>query len=306
MKHLTILFLLCWTKFSYAQNQFCYQNFHFDQGQPTNLFIDTVSNPNNIWQIGIHNKANFYYNISLPNVIITDTVQPYPVNDTSSFIITAQSCGGFQQNIIGGVGFAEIKGYYQVLTDSLNDYGLIEISFDQGANWLNLLEDSLRNNYVFSVPQDFTLTGNSGGWGYFELNFERLGELYSVDFDDTVLYRFTFISDGNPEALPGIMFDDVIFNDHITGIDELDGHLKHFTIFPNPTSDRIVIRNESEARFIAAVDVVDACGRTVLSENLSQLRTSTELSLHFLQSGSYYIRVTDADGNIETQLIYKQ
>jgi hypothetical protein len=58
------------------------------------LTIDTVSNPNNIWQIGKPQKIIFINAHSAPNVLVTDTINSYPTNDTSIFYITNIAMGG--------------------------------------------------------------------------------------------------------------------------------------------------------------------------------------------------------------------
>ena len=49
--------------------------------------IDTTTYHHNIWQIGAPHKTVFSAAYTAPNVIITDTVNHYPVNDTSVFTI---------------------------------------------------------------------------------------------------------------------------------------------------------------------------------------------------------------------------
>ncbi len=58
------------------------------------LTIDTISNPNNIWQIGSLHKTVFTNAYSVPNALVTDTINTYPINDTSTFIITNVARGG--------------------------------------------------------------------------------------------------------------------------------------------------------------------------------------------------------------------
>src|ERR1700747_2873685 len=60
-----------------------------------NLYDDTISNPLNIWQIGSPHKPVFASAYTNPNVIVTDTANHYPVNDTSSFIISHTAGLGF-------------------------------------------------------------------------------------------------------------------------------------------------------------------------------------------------------------------
>ena len=87
MKKLIILIFILITVISYSQSGYWY-SFSFDDTCHINkIEIDTTSNPNNIWQIGCPNKTEFDSANSFPNCIVTDTANPYPINDTSIFII---------------------------------------------------------------------------------------------------------------------------------------------------------------------------------------------------------------------------
>jgi hypothetical protein len=81
--------------------------------------------------------------------------------------------------------------------------------------------------------------------------------------------------------------------------------ITNWEIFPNPSGGQIVIQNKQGDKMIAKVEVIDAAGRVLQTQ--SAINTNLiRLNLNVLKTGSYYLRVTDADGNIETQLIYKQ
>ena len=82
MKRILIILALVSVKFGYCQlpcEDFCLD---FDNTQClSQLSIDTITFPGNIWQIGMPQKPLFdsvssNYN---PNAIITDTLNPYPI-----------------------------------------------------------------------------------------------------------------------------------------------------------------------------------------------------------------------------------
>jgi len=58
------------------------------------------------------------------------------------------------------------------------------------------------------------LTGNSNGWKFFKIDFSRYADYLEVDGDDTLLYRFSFISDSIPDSLDGLAFDYLTFVDY--------------------------------------------------------------------------------------------
>jgi hypothetical protein len=164
------------------------------------IYRDTVSNPNCIWQVGAPQKTVFTTSQSLPNSLITDTLNSYPINDTSSFIIKHEVGWGY---LCYGFGTVKLSGSYYVNSDSLNDFGLIEFSPYNGITWVPFTTGP--NAWPYSPIQP-TFTGNSGGWKVFNLSLYGVDGMYNFQPLDTVQYKFTFISDGN---LDGLMFDNL-------------------------------------------------------------------------------------------------
>ena len=152
------LFLFFYSYNSYTQDG-CMSNFEGTVLQTCNLSIDSISNSNNIWQIGQPQKNIFDSASSLPNAIVTDLTNPYSINDTSSFIITHVAGMGFWMGHTFDLSFD-----YFVDTDSLNDYGIIEFSPDNGATWCNLNDNSTYCFWWNGLNNAFFLTGSSNGW----------------------------------------------------------------------------------------------------------------------------------------------
>ncbi len=200
------------------------------------LRIDSLTNHNNLWQVGSPQKTLFTSAYSASNVIVTDTVNPYPINDTSVFTIVNVASGwGWQLNHT-----ATLQGEYFVNTDTLNDYGTIEFSPNNGTSWYDIVNDTFITNHIFAPPGWVTLTGNSNGWQPFYVNLAPLGQLFSIQLNDTVLFRFTFISDSIQTNKDGLMFDDLLFEDYFEGIEEIQND-NLISISPNPTSDELRI-----------------------------------------------------------------
>lgn len=134
---------------------------NFEESSESYLTIDKVNDTNNIWQIGEPGKSYLSSAYSSPNVIITDRIHTYPVNDTSSFYITCVAGFGFELNGVVGIG-----GYYKVDSDSLLDYGKIEISTDNGLSWFDPLSDSILETDIFSNKPTFTGRSEWHNLGY--------------------------------------------------------------------------------------------------------------------------------------------
>lgn len=292
MKKIVLLFSLFISLFSFSQI-ICYDNYSFESNNYPNLSIDSSVAGSILWQIGKPNKFNFNQPISPDQVIVTDTVQPYPINANASFTITTISCGAFEPGIQGGYGKAEITGWYFVNSDSLNDYGLIEISFDKGSSWVNLLEDSIQNQYVNTIPDEIELTGNSNDWVYFQISFSDLGQLYPVQFGDTILYRFSFHSDNQADSLPGLMFDELYFEDHVTELHELDKNGPLVTVSPNPSQKEISI---SSSTVINSISILNLHGQILDNRSVDQKHVQVDLT-HF-PNEILLIRIHTENGSV--------
>lgn len=227
------------------------------------LEIDT-NNADNIWQVGPPQKTLFNQANSYANVISTDTMNTYPVNDTSSFTVTYYSYN-----------CPSIFGQYYVDTDSLNDYGMIEISIDSGQTWINVLADSVINQFGKPI-----LTGNSGGWRGFDLYLED----YAVGFGDySFLLKFTFISDSIDTQQEGLMFDDLSFC--ISANTKDLTQLNTLKVFPNPATDLLNFQLE-ESIDNAEIRVYSTLGQLIATQNIND--TNTQFNVADWQKGMYF------------------
>jgi len=239
------------------------EDWDFDGGQTPYDFIleiDTLSNPDNIWQIGNPQKGVINNAYSNPNVIITDTIDYYPPNDTSVFIFKHIDQGGYSWPHS-----AELAGYYYVNSDSLNDFGTIEISLNQGASWINLITDTVYSQYYYWFTPKPTLTGNSNGWQNFWVSLAELGGVFNVNQGDTILLKFAFISDSIVDSLDGLAYDNFQFCDGVEGIKEI---LKEnlISIFPNPTNGLLYIERNHISK-IATIQIFCSTGQLLYEEN---------------------------------------
>lgn len=227
MKISTLLYFLVTSIFTpIAQNYYVisFEGTGVNENPPWgyDLYLDN-SNPSNIWQIGSPQKNMFTSSVSIPNVIVTDTLNDYPINDTSSFIIEHIADLGFSMphDVI-------FSGYYFVNSDTLTDYGLIEFSPDNGGIWIDLINDPTYSPYIIWLTPKPILTGNSiGGWSQFAANLSGLGPFFGIQTGDTVLWKFTFVSDPIQTNNDGLMFDNLsIWDVPPIGIEELNSASK--------------------------------------------------------------------------------
>lgn len=236
----TFLLLL----FVHTNAQYLHDSVFFET--PTSKIV--IENPkNNSWQIGQPGKTFFNAARTGAKAIMTDTIAPYPANDTSSFIYIirnpyTQSC------------FTSMSFWHKFDADSLADVGIIEASYDGGKSWL-IAKDT--NNVMpnwsnFWWEADYhatsntysshlaTITGKSDGWIQSRFNWQWWIPVKS----DTIMYpldslmiRFTFISDGIDNGREGWLIDDILTSSAIPEMcSGLDDHSTKaaLNVSPNP------------------------------------------------------------------------
>ncbi len=222
--------------FCFDQLNNCYNSNQYGIATPI-LTIDFNANPNNIWQIGTPQKPNLNSAWSVPKVIITDTINSYPVNDTSSF--TIESTAMAPSSSIGWFHFG-LQFRYFVDSDTLTDFGMIEFSPDNGTSWIDLLNDPTYSGYLnWGSPP--VLSGTSGGWKEDGIYMGDLGDFLDIQPGTVFKWRFTFISDGIQNNRDGLMYDNIFIE--ITppvGLEE-------FEINPNRTLIKVIDMLGNEA-----------------------------------------------------------
>src|SRR5690606_18356962 len=135
------LYLLLLLPFT-SEAQWWYEKTQYFDGADTGnvelkILIDTTR-PNS-WQIGRPQKQIFDSAATYPNVIVTDTINFYPVNDTSQFVVGRG--GMFMTHDI----FA-FRWLQKLDLDSL-DAAIVEFSADSGITWHNAFTDPLAYNF---------------------------------------------------------------------------------------------------------------------------------------------------------------
>ncbi|WP_294676007.1 T9SS type A sorting domain-containing protein [uncultured Fluviicola sp.] len=259
--------------------------------------IITIENtPTNLWEIGTIQKNSFTSGYNSPGAIATDTVDPYPTNTTSTFLIswvTNEPSNSIHWTTV------RLQFAYNVDSDTLTDYGSIEFSPDSGATWIDLLNvnDQTYGSYLewdLSGPNGIippTLSGNSNGWIHRSLNMHFLTHDLAIPAGTAILWRFSFTSDGNQSNKDGLMFDDIVLL--ITpplSVEELTAD--NIQISPNPVNSIMDIQitgttekllysiYSSEGKLIKQFDDEDA---------------ETALDLNTLNSGIYYLTIHNTD-----------
>jgi Secretion system C-terminal sorting domain len=206
------------------------------------VFIDTVSNPNCAWQIGQPDKTVFDSAFSLPNAIVTDTINPVPKNDTSTFLFWHERDNWSPWHFF-------VLRFWFKMDGSENDFGTIEISPNNKTNWINVLTEDSTYSLEWWSPKP-TLKGTTEGWQHFNLDLSDWasgGGIFPIPMTaDTIWFRFTYITDSLSTPSDGWMMDSFELEDWWESIAENEKK-DLFSIYPNPASDKIKIELNQNA-----------------------------------------------------------
>jgi hypothetical protein len=168
------------------------------------VIIDTINYQDNIWEIGNPDKTMFDEAYSLPNAMVTDTINSYSTNNTSVFTVRYIT----PYPAIGDWEVSAIQFDYQIDTDQDSDFGKLEFSTDNGQTWIDYLTDTLFT-YCYNYYNSYYFTGTSSDWQYFSLQISPYSNCFNIQPGDTLWYKFTFVSVYMPSERDGWMIDNI-------------------------------------------------------------------------------------------------
>ena len=226
------------------------------------FFIDSLQ-PGNVWQVGHPDKTLFTSGYSGPRALVTDTLNPYPADNVSTFLFAVKNCSIETSGGCGAYNVCYIDVTYKINTDSLTDGGTIEVSHN-GSPFINLLEDTLAtvggdlytlNDTVSSLHKP-GFSGTSGNWQAFGITYERLDQGF-----DTIVLRFTFASDPVQTGKDGWMIGMVQTGGIFEGIPRIF-EKNIVKVSPNPCSDYVALEIPAEFEY-GTVIIASAAGKVI-------------------------------------------
>ncbi len=244
-----------------------------------------------VWQIGPPQKEflNFAYNDEM--VIITDTINPYPINDTSSFTIN---------HIVGELSFPggnlysfTLRGAYFSQLDE-GDVCKMEYSVNQGESWYDLVDPIDEQGYYVSwhseIP-DFSVQTND--WELFDLEwsillkYEENGD--EIQVGDTLQVRFSLLSDTTSGNAEGIMFDSFWLEQNEESVFDSNYRIFNSSARPNPTLGLVEITFSNPNALETDVTIFNQVGQDVYS--VETVNGNVEIDLGHLPKGIYTYRL---------------
>lgn len=295
MKTLLLSTLFAFFGFATMAQQKTTSNFYidFEVGSQSGYRIwrDTFSNPSNCWRVGKPVKPVFTTAHLSQKVIATDTMNAYPNSDTSIFYISQIAEIGWAFPFPS---YTTMRGWYFTDSDTLTDYGKIELSPNNGLTWIDLIKDT-----VYKITQPFdavpavpkpVLSGRSSGWKYFDWYLYRLADSFNVQFGDTVLMRFTFISDSTQTNRDGLMFDDISFGDWTESVESTATSIASAPS-PNPATSTIHFTLSARQEDDWRIALFTQRGQKLKTETIRR-GAAHDISVSELPPGFYYYTIT--------------
>lgn len=280
-------------------HEFCFDTIGNCSGYPSvSVPILTIEGtPNNLWQIGQAQKTNFTSGYNSLKTIVTDTLNPYASDNNSAFVISWTT---YHPSNSTSWANSVLRFEYSVDTDTLIDFGTIEFSPDNGTTWIDLLDvnDPTYGTYLDWGISDSngiippTLSGNSNGWAHASLNMQLLGFHLEIPAGTTILWRFSFTSDGNQTNKDGLMFDNILLT-ATTPLSVTEITAEDLQISPNPVISTMDIHSSSGIAEKVMYRVYSSEGKLI--KQFENQNTETTLDLSILNTGIYYLVIHNSD-----------
>jgi hypothetical protein len=289
-----------------AKAQFTFNFFQdFDTPLSSNsLTINIVPGPNNIWQVGAPQKTLFSSAFSQSRVIITDTLNSYPVNNVSTFSFVVLNNG---QNMPSPLA---LQWKQKLDMDAGKDGGIVEFSTNSGNTWQNAHNNS--NTYQFYGFQpgnkdtintnEYCFSGQDAVWRDIWLCLSpAIGNL-----NDSILFRFTFKSDSVNTNKEGWMIDNFIAHKSVLHPMKEISQTENIVVYPNITSGMVNVEMKKRAAtdMIQNIELYSSEGKRL--ESYGPNYTKVVLDISKYKTGVYYLHVTINNKISKHKLLYEK
>lgn len=273
--------------------------------------------PGNLWQTGRPLKPYpLDTTVTPPNVLITDTLNPYPINSNSSFELHFGRWPGYENLCWKRMIFSF---NYKIDADSSKDGIYVEIMYNGSNQWKNIIFDNMADIMQFDYectyfPTDTLFNGEPGisfarqvcnpqDWNYFGI--EWFWENENSYLVDSVAFRITFVSDSINTNKGGVLIDFIGFEADdwcYIGVDESQID-EQVIICQNPITDEseIIIK---DLNFKAnKIIVSDITGKTIFVKRLNFERFP--IGQYLLNQGFYYYKIISEDRKVISGKVIK-
>lgn len=285
--------------------------------------------PTSSWQLGKPQKSFFNAAFSGNHALVTDTVNTYQANDTSSFTLV------FPDSIWNPYSSAGVRVSFthKLHTDTLKDFCFVEFSTDSGLNWETISYSYLIRNCpaLVNYSQHTNLTtgqniypngtlpeigytffsGTTNYWiktnidiiFYFPVFNSRTsqGPCWSNPELDNLLLRFSLVSDSIDTHKDGWIIDNI----NLLALD-LGSSLKENAainkkmLLNNLATNALFINNTENAPTNTLFTIYDIAGQQVKTGNIN-----SEIDITNLADGMYLLQTSTTNGKMNKEKFIK-
>lgn len=270
-------------------------------------YIVLSDNINNLWEIGEPAKVFLNSPFRGDNAICTGLTSNYPPDNHSWFELKISN---FNMEHYPFSVYLEMKHKYD--TDKGNDGGYIEVSYDNGLSWKNIIEDysscinpndEYRTKNLYGTGDTLYtgspgFSGNSDDWITTKFGWEEcVTKNIEIDSDMTII-RFNFISDENEDDREGWLIDDIrLFSMNISGSVGASETTK-FSVSPNPASEYLFVSNNQNINF-RSLSLYNLIGEQLISQE-----HTSKLFIGSIPGGMYFLLIeTDTEKELHKVII---
>lgn len=266
--------------------------------------------PGNLWQVGIPSKTIFNAAHSPVKALVTDTANAYPNSNHSWFDLILLEPWEYYNPLV--------SFYHKWDMDSLTEGGWIDISYDNGLSWKNVINDTVGFSYNYPYINSNNLygindtldngnpafTGSSNGWVLTQLQWVWFIPIKKMDSPqgDTIRLRFHFLSDSTQTSKDGWMIDDLRIDNvqYLGSIGEYESNTA-IKLWPNPASNELQFTVSN--KMLISANILGYDGRLIFA--IEDLRGLEKLSIAALKPGIYLLEVQTEDGILIRQSFIK-
>jgi hypothetical protein len=233
------------------------------------LEIDTAAL--DVWETGSPNKVHLNGSYAGMNSIVTRLAGAYPANNHSTFtlMINGMNVDHYPYSVY-------LEFMHRLDTEAGKDGGYIDVSYDGGQTWTNIIEDrrgcyvpgdDLETEGLYSLSDtlyngEYGFSGEVHDWSKVRFGWEDCVTKTGAGYQDSMILRFNFISDEQDTSQEGWNIDHIrLFSMPVYG-SAADGHAGMFSVVPNPAVDEIRIVS-ADGSVIERVRLFDMTGKLV-------------------------------------------
>ncbi len=282
-----------------------YQDFDGAYTNPAYSIIMGIStSSNNIWQIGIPQKNLFNSASSIPKVMVTDTINAYPVNNISTFTFVALNTMTYYPTPFA------LRWKQKLDMDAGKDGGIVELSVNGGNTWQNAHNNpSVYQFYGFLPGNKDTINTNEYCFSGTDNNWRDVWLCLSNAYanqNDSILFRFTFKSDSINTNKEGWMLDNFLASRTIVHPVKENSQIDNLVVYPNITDGivNVEMKKKSDTDAIHNIELYDNEGKLVESYGRNYTKVVLDISKH--KEGIYYLHVTINKKISKFKLIYEK